>query len=126
MSHSRLTGEIILAANKYTNIKCWSNPVGLAYNGHMIKTFVEKGIRYGIIKNPTPVKYGLCKGSNDIIGFRKRILKGERFAQFIGMEIKTPEDITRKHQKNFIDMINISGGISGVVRSVEDIKQFIV
>lgn len=128
MKHSNLTNQIIIEANRNPNIKCWSNPVGMAYigsrwpDGKMLKTYVKNGVRYGILKSPVPVKYGLCKGSNDIIGFKSEIVNGKPFARFLGMEVKTPGDTARPIQKRFIEMVNQSGGISRVVRDVEDIS----
>lgn len=116
-THNNLTNEILIAINKIDGVKAWSNPVGVAFNGNNPKFVNNKnGKRYLILENPRVVNYGLCKGSCDIIGFKTE--SGN--AIFFGLEVKTEGDSTRKHQKKFMEMVNKNGGISGVVRSVED------
>tara|TARA_R110000764_G_scaffold116029_1_gene202961 strand:- start:22297 stop:22533 length:237 start_codon:yes stop_codon:yes gene_type:complete len=57
-------------------------------------------------KDGTPVHYGLCKGSSDIIG----IYKG----RFLAVEIKaTGKRVKRcSNQERFLAMINERGGIA--------------
>jgi len=61
------------------------------------------------------IRYGLCKGSSDLIG----IFKG----RFLAIEVKTPKGRVSKEQKKFIDAVNGAGGIGFVARSPEDVKK---
>ena len=58
------------------------------------------------------VSYGLCKGSSDLIGWYK--------GRFLAVEIKTNKGRVTKQQQNFIDQVNLSGGIAFVARSPEE------
>jgi len=60
-----------------------------------------------------PVKFGLCRGSSDIIGIAPD-------GRFLAVEVKTKTGRTTKDQENFIWRVQYCGGIAGVVRSVQD------
>jgi hypothetical protein len=60
------------------------------------------------------VKYGLCVGSSDLIGLRRRDGK------FIAIEVKAPSGRVSPEQEMFIQRIRASGGLAGVARTVED------
>lgn len=74
------------------------------------------------------VIYGLCKGSSDTIGWETITITpamvGKEVAVFLAIEIKVDGDPT-KDQKNFIRVVNESGGIAGVARTVEEARQVI-
>lgn len=59
------------------------------------------------------IRYGLCKGSSDIIGLTPS-------GQFLAVEVKNRTGKPTKEQLAFIDAINEQGGIAGIARSVED------
>ena len=59
------------------------------------------------------IRYGLCKGSSDIIGLTPS-------GQFLAVEVKKRTGKPTKEQLTFIDAINEQGGIAGIARSVED------
>lgn len=44
---------------------------------------------------------------------------------FIGLEVKTDKGVVSELQKHHLEEIKKSGGISGVVRSVEDVKRLL-
>lgn len=58
------------------------------------------------------VKYGLGRGSPDLVG----IVAG----RFVGLEVKTATGRVRPEQTVWLDMIRRLGGVAGVARSVED------
>jgi hypothetical protein len=66
---------------------------------------VKDGDRY--------IRYGLCKGSADIIGLTPD-------GRFLAVEVKTRTGRPTKEQLTFIDAINKQGGIAGVARTPED------
>ncbi len=76
------------------------------------------------------VKYGLCVGSSDLVGFTPmRITQdmvGQTVAVFTAIEVKVPGKNPTPEQVNFITAIQKSGGIAGVARSVEDARKIIL
>jgi hypothetical protein len=66
------------------------------------------------------VRFGLCKGSSDLIGWHNKTGK------FVAIEVKKPREKLREDQKNFLDRVKASGGIAGVARKPEDIKEILL
>lgn len=75
-------------------------------------------------KKGRPVRYGLCKGSSDWIGFYPvkitQDMVGKVIAVFTAIECKADKGIVSPEQKNFLDVIRKHGGISGIARSDND------
>lgn len=69
----------------------------------------------GVLKDKTgrPIKFGLCKGSSDIIGITPS-------GQFLAVEVKTATGSIRPEQLTFIAAVQKAGGRAGVARSVDD------
>lgn len=59
------------------------------------------------------IRYGLCKGSSDIIGLCAD-------GTFLAVEVKTATGRIRPEQLTFIAAVQKAGGRAGVARSVED------
>ena len=81
----------------------------------------------GAYKNPKSgrlVKYGLCKGSSDVIGAIPveitQDMVGKKFAIFGAWEVKTATGRIRPEQLTFIAAVQKAGGRAGVARSVQD------
>tara|TARA_B100001778_G_scaffold313809_1_gene298546 strand:+ start:700 stop:1044 length:345 start_codon:yes stop_codon:yes gene_type:complete len=79
-------------------------------------------------QNGRLVKFGLCKGSSDLIGFRSititQDMVGSKVAIFSAIEVKD-KGKTTVDQKNFLNIINNSGGYAGVARNINDAKQIL-
>lgn len=69
------------------------------------------------------VRYGLAKGSSDLIGFTTRTITpdmvGQQVAIFTAIEVKdkgrpTPE------QLRFLEVVTAAGGLAGIARTVEE------
>lgn len=75
------------------------------------------------------VKFGLCVGSSDLIGFTSKTITaddvGKTVAVFTAIEIKTPKGRVSEPQKKFIEMIKRFGGIAGICRSIDDAKSLL-
>jgi hypothetical protein len=71
------------------------------------------------------VRYGLCPGSSDLIGFRTITITpdmvGQRLAVFAAVEVKDRGRATAQ-QDAFINLIQQAGGLAGVARSVADAR----
>ena len=71
-----------------------------------------------------PVKFGLCKGSSDLIGLRSITIGpehvGQTMAVFVAVEVKSPTGRPTPDQQAFIDTVQSLGGLAGIARSVDD------
>lgn len=76
-----------------------------------------------------PVRFGLCKGSSDLIGLRSITIGpehvGQTLAVFAAVEVKTQAGRITPDQQAFIDAVAGMGGLAGVARSVEDAAQIL-
>ena len=72
------------------------------------------------------VKFGLCKGSSDLIGFKTITITpdmvGQNVAVFSAIEVKDKGKAT-DDQKKFINIIKKAGGLAGVARDIKDAKK---
>lgn len=59
------------------------------------------------------VRYGLCKGSADLVGIVKPGI-------FVAIEVKSPIGKASPEQLRFLALVRSMGGRAGVARSVED------
>lgn len=78
----------------------------------------------GAYKSPSGhyIKYGLFNpGGADLIGWKTITVTpemvGQKIAQFVGLEVKTPTGRIRPEQENFLRVLKAAGGLGGVVRS---------
>ena len=69
------------------------------------------------------VRFGLCKGSSDLIGLRSVVVTpemvGQRIAQFVALEIKAPQGVVSPEQKAFLCLVQQLGGVAAVCRSIQ-------
>jgi len=69
------------------------------------------------------VRYGLCPGSSDLIGYRTITITpdmvGQRVALFCAVEVKDRGRATEQQQA-FISLVQQAGGLAGIARSVAD------
>ena len=69
------------------------------------------------------VRYGLAKGSSDLIGYRSVVVTpemvGQLVAVFVALEVKVRGRLTAE-QEQFLEVVRRAGGIAAEVRSVED------
>jgi hypothetical protein len=100
----RIQSEIQLAANGPARL--WRNNVGALRD--------QRG---------QLVRYGLCPGSSDLIGYRSIVITpemvGQRIAVFAAVEVKD-QGAPTEQQQAFIRLIDQAGGLAGVARSVPD------
>lgn len=103
MREADIQADIRVALSQY-GARAFNNSVGMAYT--------EDG---------RVVKYGLCKGSSDLIGWVPieitEDMVGKTVAVFLANEVKGPKGRPTKEQLNFIQAVTQSGGIAAVVRS---------
>jgi hypothetical protein len=75
------------------------------------------------------VRFGLCKGSSDLIGLRSLEitpeLVGQRIAQFVALEIKTTQGVLSPEQRAFLRLVQQLGGVAAACRSAEEAEQLL-
>jgi len=73
------------------------------------------------------VRFGLGKGSSDLIGLRSVVVSpemvGQRLAQFVALEIKTARGVVSTEQRAFLQLVDQLGGVAAVCRSIEAAQQ---
>jgi len=69
----------------------------------------------GVLKDKTgrPIKFGLCKGSSDLVGICTD-------GKFLAVEVKKDGGRIRPEQHVFIAAVNKAGGRAGIARSVDE------
>ena len=106
MSEQRIQQEIRLALGSGP-VRLWRNNTGCLKD--------QQG---------RSVRFGLCKGSSDLIGLRSITIGpehvGQTLAVFAAVEVKAQAGRITPDQQAFIDAVAGMGGLAGVARSVED------
>ncbi len=107
---TNLQNNILIHASKLPGLTLFRNVVG--------EFRTQQGGGY--------VKTGLCPGSSDLIGYRTVVITpdmvGEKIAQFVAVEVKTPKKGSRESEKQFLFRQRVSerGGLAVVTRSVDN------
>jgi hypothetical protein len=75
------------------------------------------------------VRFGLCKGSSDLIGLRSleitTELVGQRIAQFVALEVKATQGVLSPEQRAFLRLVQQLGGVAAACRSAEEAEQLL-
>ena len=74
--------------------------------------------------NGRPVRFGLCPGSADLIGYTTievtPDMVGQRLAVFTAVEVKTQTGRPTAEQAAFLEHVRQAGGRAGIARSIDD------
>ena len=66
------------------------------------------------------IRYGLCPGSSDLIGWKTITVTpemiGQKIAVFTAIEVKSKCGRISEKQQNFIDRVKEAGGIAEIIR----------
>jgi hypothetical protein len=121
---SEIQSEILREHRKLQGIRLFRNNVGNFWTGKHIST--KDG--FTVLKNARRVKCGLKVGSSDLVGWKTvevtPDMVGKKVAVFCSPELKKPRGgVVSEDQENWINAVNLSGGIAGVVRSMDDFKE---
>ncbi len=80
--------------------------------------------------NGRPVRYGLCVGSSDLIGWTPYTVKpedvGRTLALFTAIEAKIGRNQPTEAQGHFLDVVRAAGGVAIVARQESDVEQLSV
>jgi hypothetical protein len=109
MSEAAIQQDIRLALGQTPGLRVFRNNVGAIKD-----------------RNNRLVRYGLCTGSADLIGWQSVVITpamvGQRFARFVSIEVKTPSGRLSPEQETWQAAVQKAGGIAVVARSVDDIS----
>jgi hypothetical protein len=109
MSEAAIQQDIRLALGQTPGLRVFRNNVGAIKD-----------------RNNRLVRYGLCTGSADLIGWQSVVITpamvGQSFARFVSIEVKTPSGRLSPEQETWQAAVQKAGGIAVVARSVDDIS----
>ena len=121
MSEGDVQNRARLAASQRGLATLFRNNVGVGWAGK--STRLSNGDV--LIKNPRPLRAGLCVGSGDTIGWRTVIITpemvGRPVAVFVSAEFKTETGRAAPEQLHFAQAVTAAGGIGCIVRSPEEL-----
>ena len=110
MKEKPILDEIMLAAPKL-GARLFRNNVGMLED-----------------RNGQKVRYGLCVGSSDLIGWKQVTITpemvGKTVAVFLAVEVKTGKMLPTEAQNAFTEAVSKSGGFSMVVRDAKTAELF--
>lgn len=129
MSESIIMKQIQIAYSKLGG-RLFRNNVAQAWTGKVsiIKSRCSVALESGdvVIRHARPLHAGLCVGSSDLIGWTPQTITaemvGKTLAVFTAVETKTAKGKLSEEQQAFLNVVQKSGGIGIIARSVEDIK----
>lgn len=105
--------------------RLFRNNVGLAWQG----TVVQSSKVRVTLHEPRLVRYGLCVGSSDLIGWQTITITpemvGQRVAVFCGIEVKTSKRVATTEQEAFIRAVREAGGRAGVARGTIEARDIL-
>lgn len=132
MSETKLMKDIQVGLTPL-GARMFRNNTGMAWAGKFNKIKKQSMIKVGpgdvVIRNARPVRFGLCVGGSDLVGWTRLTIKQEyvglEIAVFTGIEIKTDSGRLSEEQEAFLKIIKQSGGFAGVARSLDEAVEVI-
>lgn len=96
--------------------------IRLAIGGRRDARIFRNNVGMAFLADGTTRRYGLCKGSSDLIGWRTVTITpamvGRRLAVFTAIEVKAPGGRASVEQVAFINAVNAAGGLAGLADSI--------
>lgn len=110
MKETPLLRKIFQKLGSRPNVRLFRNNVGMGFVG----TIIEKSVCFLKLKNYRTIKFGLMKGSGDLIGWETVTVTpemvGKNIAVFLSIEVKRKGGARSDHQKNWAKQVNKAGG----------------
>ena len=107
MTETALLSKLLVRASEL-GLRLFRNNVGMLRD--------ERGNR---------VRYGLCVGSSDLIGWKPLTVTqadvGRTIAVFVAVEAKVGRNVTTEAQGHFLAVVRSAGGVALVARQESDI-----
>lgn len=114
-----LISKILKRHGARPDLRLWRNETAVAWVGK--RRGHTEGGDVVLFQGAKRILAGLCVGSADLIGIKQ--VEGRGI--FVALEVKTGGTRTEDKQKKFLKIIELLGGITGVVRSVEDVDKLL-
>ena len=125
MLESEIQKRLQIAASQFGS-KLFRNNVGVGWTGSIKKRLPDGTI---IIANARPLHAGLFTGSGDLIGWRTITITpdmvGKRIAVFTSVEVKQNSGRATPDQVHWMNRVNESGGIAGIVKTEHDMMNLL-
>ncbi len=102
MTEAEIQNRVRLALGRLPDVRMFRNNVGVA------------DIR------GQKVRFGLLKGSSDLVGWLRVMVEGKPLARWLCLEIKTMTGKCSPEQELWLKLVRAFGGFACVVRSVEE------
>jgi hypothetical protein len=121
MSEKNKQSEVEIMDNAWAAMvrqgaKLWRNNTGQAWQGERSYFGAEM-----ILKHARPVRFGLCEGSSDLIGYLPITITpdmvGQRVAVFLAAEAKSLTSRPTPLQSAYIEAVKRDGGIGFIFKS---------
>ena len=127
MSETKLMKDIQVSLTPY-GVRMFRNNTGQLWSGQSKRFTSLAHVKVGpgdvVIRNARPMKFGLCTGSSDLIGWTTYEIKPEHVgavvAVFTAIEVKTSTGKLSETQEKFLKVIKGSGGFAGVARNLDE------
>lgn len=117
MSERYLTSAVLLAASG-CGARLFRNNTGVGWVGKLVRVSKPQPVMVGpgdvVLRNARPLHAGLHKGSGDLIGWT-------RSGRFLSMELKTETVALSPEQRNWIEVVNRSGGLAAEIRDAKEV-----
>lgn len=124
MSEKSVQNEIISKLCRGP-VRLFRNNVGLGFQGTVSEILEGSWL---LLRPFRRIKFGLFPGSSDFIGWKTveitQDMVGDKVAVFVAIEVKAPGKKVKpgSPQANFINRVNLSGGIAFAATNVEEAK----
>ena|ERR1700677_4320113 len=109
MDESEISARWALNVGARPGIRIFRNEAGAGWVGQKVQQ--KDGLV--VLRNARYVRFGLCPGSSDFIGWDH--------GRFLAVEMKTLTGKARADQMNFIEQVNKNGGLARIVRDPNDV-----
>ena len=105
--------------------RLFRNNVGLAIQGQDVSWTGHAAF----VKKAKYIRFGLCVGSPDLVGWRTVKITpdmvGKDIAQFVAIEVKNKGGRATKDQQQFLAIADAMGACVGIARSLTDAKEIL-
>ena len=113
MTSERDIQNAILLACSRGDTRLFRINAGLAWQGHVL----QHNRDLLVLENPRAIKLA-APGVSDLIGWTEG-------GRFVAIEVKAPRGRLTDEQAAFLELVQRSGGLAGVARSVEEAREIL-
>jgi hypothetical protein len=118
--HEQIVKQIQIDWTRENRGRLWPNRTGKAWRGSTKNIHGTNNKKFIIIENPVLLKYGLCNGSSDLIGFEFDDFVVYQAPIFCSIEVKTKNDKLKPDQKDWLSMVNKFNGRAYVAYETDE------